>query len=103
MVHDADQPGDVVGHRDAFVLGLVRQHRAGDDIADRPDAVDLGAEIVVGLDLAARVGLEADRGEVRALRCSGRRPIDDEHAVGVERFRCAAGGGLERQRGLPAR
>jgi hypothetical protein len=29
------------GHGDAFVLGLVRQHRAGNHIADRPDAIDL--------------------------------------------------------------
>jgi hypothetical protein len=53
MVHDAGQAGDEFGHGNALVLGLVREHRAGDDVADGPDAGDAGAEIMVGFDLAA--------------------------------------------------
>ena len=74
MVHDAGLPGDVLGHGDALVLGLVGQHRAGDHVADRPDAVDLGAEVVVGLDLAALVEFEADRVEAEAVGV-GLRPM----------------------------
>ena len=53
MVHDAGLPGDIFGRRNAFVLGLVSEHRAGNDVADRPDAGDRGAEVMVGFDLAA--------------------------------------------------
>src|SRR5690606_37028789 len=58
VVHDAGLPGDVFGYGDAFVLRLVRQHRAGDHVANRPHALDLGAEIVVRLDLPTLVRLQ---------------------------------------------
>ena len=59
MVHDAGEAGDVLGDGDAFVLGLVREHRAGDDVADRTDAGRRGVEVVADLDLAALVGGQA--------------------------------------------
>ena len=81
MVHDAGLAGDVLGDRDALVLRLVREHRAGHDVADRPDAGDLGAEVVVGLDLAALVGSRPAASRSRPSML-GLRPIDDEHRVG---------------------
>ena len=63
MIDDPGLPGDVFSHRNAFILGLVRQHRAGHDIADRPDARDRSAEVMRDLDLPARVGDEPDRVE----------------------------------------
>ena len=69
VVHDAGLAGDILGDRDALVLGLVGEHRAGDDVADRPDAGDLGAEVVVDLDLAALVELRARPCRGRGRRC----------------------------------
>ena len=57
MIDDAGLPGDVFGNGNALVLGLVGEHRAGDHVTHRPDAIDLGAEFVVGLDLAALIAL----------------------------------------------
>ena len=101
MVHDAGQPRDIFSAGDAFILGLVREHRAGNDIADRPDAVDGGAEIMIGLDLTALV-----RGQPRlvereavGVRTAADRNEDD---IGFERFGVASRGGLERQHGLLA-
>ena len=37
MVNDAGQTSNILGNGDAFVLSLVCQHRAGNDIANRPD------------------------------------------------------------------
>ena len=101
VVHDAGQAGDILGDRDALVLGLVREHRAGDDVADRPDAGDLGREVVIGLDLAALVGREADLVEAEAV---GVRPAADrhQHAIGLDRLGVAARGGLDGQRRLVA-
>ena len=75
--------GDILGDRDALVLGLVREHRAGDDVADRPDAGDLGAEFVVGLDLAALVGLEPGLVEREAVGV-GLAADRDEDDVGFD-------------------
>ena len=33
MVHDPGLPGDILGRRNPLVLGLVREHRAGNDIS----------------------------------------------------------------------
>src|SRR6202035_6023692 len=41
VVHVSSLAGENFGDRDAFLLGLVRQHRAGDDIADGIDAGDV--------------------------------------------------------------
>ena len=47
VVHDSGQAGDILGNRDAFVLGLMSEHRAGNDVANRPDAGDAGAEVML--------------------------------------------------------
>ena len=95
-------PGDILGDRNALVLGLVGEHRAGDDVADRPDAGDRGAEVVVGLDLAALVGLEARPCRAPSPSVFGPAADRDQHAVGLDRLGRAARGGLDRQRGLVA-
>ena len=59
--------GDALGHRDALLLGLVRQHRPAHHVADRPDAGQVGAAVVVDDDGAALVELEADGLGVQAV------------------------------------
>ena len=78
--------------RDAFVLGLVRQHRPGDDVADGVDAGDVGLEMRIDDDAAAIVALDADRFEAEALGV-GHAADRHQHDVGLERLRGAAAGG----------
>ena len=82
--------GDPFGDGDAVLLGLVREHRAGDDIADGPDAGRGGAEVVVDLDALLVVELHAGLVEAEAV---GERPAadGDEHLVGgkLESFSAA--------------
>ena len=96
MVHDAGQAGDILGDGNAFVLGLVRQHRTGDDVADRPDARNLGAELMIGLDLTARVQLQANLVEAEAL---GVGTTTDRHQddVRFDLLGFATGGRFDRQ------
>ena len=51
--------GDDLGHRDAFVLGLVRQHRPPHRVADGVDALHSCREVIIDLDPAAVVQLDA--------------------------------------------
>ena len=55
----ARQAGDQLGHGDAFLEALVRQHRAAHAVTDRPDAVHAGVAVLVHHDLAALVDLHA--------------------------------------------
>src|SRR5690606_19429920 len=55
----AGQAGDELGHRDAFLEALVREHRAAHAVADGPHAVDAGVAVLVDLDHAALVQLHA--------------------------------------------
>ena len=48
VVHVAGLAGQDLGRRHALVLGLVRQHRAGDHVADGVDAGHVG--LVVRID-----------------------------------------------------
>ena len=75
VVHVAGLAGDDLGDGDAFVLGLVRQHRAGDHVADGVDAGDVGREMRVDDDAAAVVELRRRPPRARGLRCKGTRPI----------------------------
>ena len=77
--------GDALGHRHAFFLGLVRQHRPAHDVADRPHARQVGAALVVDDDGAALVELQAHGLGVQADRCCGTRPIDTIKRVDLER------------------
>src|SRR5690606_8497166 len=68
VVHDAVQPGDVVGAGHAFVLGLVGQHRPRHRVADGIDARHVGGEVGVHLHAAALVNRHADLVEVQAVK-----------------------------------
>ena len=59
VVHVALLAGEVLGDRDAFFFGLVREHRAGDDVTDGVDAGQVGLVVSVDDDAAALVELEA--------------------------------------------
>ena len=52
---------DALGHRDALFLGLVRQHRATHDVADRPHVRQVGPAFVIDRDRTALVELQAHR------------------------------------------
>jgi hypothetical protein len=60
--------GDAFGHHDALFHALVRQHRAGHHVAHRPDVGQVGAAVVVDVDVAARTQFEADILGAEALR-----------------------------------
>ena len=55
----ARQARDQLGHGDAFLEALVRQHRAAHAVTDRPDAIDAGVAVCVHFDLATLVDLDA--------------------------------------------
>src|SRR3989441_11760169 len=60
VVHVAALPGDDLGHHHALVLALVREHRPAHHVADGVDARQAGAAVLVDLDEALGVQLEAD-------------------------------------------
>ena len=60
-------PGQSLGHGDPFLLGLVRQHRPADRIADRVDAWDVGGKAVIDHDPALAVACDADCVEPQPL------------------------------------
>ena len=49
VIHMPRLAGQHFGQRHAFILGLVRQHRAADDIADGIDAGHIGFEMLADL------------------------------------------------------
>src|SRR5256885_1707411 len=59
-INVAGLAGDPFGDGDAVFLGLVREHRSGDDVADRPHARRSGAELRV--DFHAFLFVEFDAG-----------------------------------------
>ena len=77
--------GDGLGHRHALVLGLVREHRPGDGVADGVDAGHGGLPAGVDLDLAARAEHDAELVEAEPLGV-GPAAGGDQHDVGVERL-----------------
>ena len=65
--------GDPLGDRDALLLGLVREHRAAHDVADRPDtAADWSGTRRRRSTKPRCVELEADRCRRRGPRCAAR-------------------------------
>jgi hypothetical protein len=50
VVHMPGLSGEAFGQGNPFVLGFVRQHRAGDGVADGVDAGHVGREMRVGFD-----------------------------------------------------
>ena len=90
VVHLPEAAGDQVGDHDALFLALVRQHRSAHAVPDRPDALGAGATVVIHLDEAALVELDARaRGQqvlgVRAAADGDHHAIDRETllALGV--------------------
>ena len=96
----AQRPLTLAGHvldgSDALLLGLVREHRAVDHVADGPDAGHVRLEVRRDNDAAHLVLLDAQLGQAEARRV-GPAARRDEHDVKVERLRGAALGGLDRQ------
>ena len=74
-------PGHHLGDHDALFHGLVREHRAGDDIADRPHAGQVGTAVPVDVDAAALVENEADGFGVQALGIGDAPDGDDQTIV----------------------
>lgn len=69
------------GH--AFILGLVREHRARDDVADGINALEAGGEMRI--DLHTTTGIERDAGFLQTQAIGVRHAADaDEHDVGFD-------------------
>src|SRR5215208_197860 len=85
---------DDLSHRDAFVLGLMRQHRPGDHVADRVDARHVAGKLRIDDHAAAIVQADADVVQPQPLRI-GHAPDRHEHHIGFNSFRRAAGGRLD--------
>ena len=79
-------PGDHLGGDDAFLLGLVREHRAGNAIADREDVRQVGAHLVVD-EISPR--LPTSSPSAAASMPVERRPAADrdEHVVAFDALR----------------
>ena len=82
---------------DAFIFGLVREHRPGNDIADRKDALHAGGEMRIDLHAAAIVERYAGFLQAEALGV-GHAANTDQHDVGFQLFRGTARGRLNRRR-----
>src|SRR5436190_7207446 len=96
VIHVAGLPGDHFDAGDAFFLGLVRQHRARDHVADRVDALDVSAEVLVHFHAAAIVERDAEFFSKNAFG-KGTAADGDEHFVGFEfQFFAALRGGGNR-------
>jgi len=90
VIHMASLAGQNFSNRDAFILGLVRQHRAGNDVADRIDALQARGEMRVDLHAAAIV--ERDTGLLQAKTLGVGDAADaDQHDVSLDLF-CSATG-----------
>src|SRR3546814_7644019 len=68
-------PGHDLDAGDPVLLGLVRQHRPGDHVADREHALHVGLEVGVDDDGAALVQLDA---EFVHAQPGGQRPSESE-------------------------
>ena len=73
-VHVTGFACDPFGDGDAVFFGFVREHRARDHIAERPDAGDIGLEVRVDFDAFFLVELHAGEFEAEAV---GERPTTD--------------------------
>src|SRR6056297_2162091 len=83
IVHMAMFAGDHLGGGHAFILGLVGEHGAVNGIADGVDAVDIGAPLVIGFDLATLGHLDAEGIEAKAIG-EGFAAGGDQNGIGVE-------------------
>ena len=76
VVHMAGFAGDDFRHRRALIHCLVRQHRAGDRVADGVDAGHVGREASIDHDAALVVRLHPDGFETKSI---GKRHAPDRH------------------------
>ena len=92
-VHMPMLSGYAFGHRDALLLGLVREHRSSDDIADRPHPGQVGSAVAVNNDRTALVKRQTDRLRVEPL---GVGDAADRHnqLVHLQRAGFALGAGI---------
>src|SRR5690606_18889620 len=67
VVHMASLTGDDLGNGNAFFLSLVREHRAGNHVADGVDARHVSAQMSVDLHAAALINL--DTGFLKTQTC----------------------------------
>ena len=86
---------EVVGEDLVVLVRRVGERATAVDVAERPDAVDRGAEHAIGVDVAAVVGRQPDAIEVEAI---GVRCPSDRRPVGANRRSCRRrrGGGAPR-------
>ena len=83
VVHVPGLAGDDLGDGDAFVLRLVGEHRAGDDVADGVDAGDVGGVMPVDDDAAAIIARDPDAVEAEPFGVGN--PSDrDQDGVGLD-------------------
>ena len=83
VVHVARLARDDLGDGHALILGLVRKHRAGDRVTDGVDAVDAGFPMVVRLDLAALVHVDAQVRQAQPVGI-GFAARGDEDGIGID-------------------
>ena len=97
MVHISSQPGNIVGAGQAFIFGLVSQHRAFHHVADGPDAGHFGGKIMIDRHAALCIERKPGRSQVQAV---GIGPAADgkQHHIGCDGFGRAAGSGFDRDR-----
>ena len=90
VVHVAVLAGDGLGDRDALVLGLVREHRPGDRVADRVDARRRwSASGRRSAPWPRSVSATPARLEPEARRCRARRPVETSTtSASTRRRRC---------------
>ncbi|MNQ93076.1 hypothetical protein D3C85_1085230 [compost metagenome] len=93
VIHLGGLAGNALDADDGLVLGLVRQHRAGGDVAYHPDPRRAALVAVVG-EHAAWIGGQANGLQAQALGV-GAATDGHQYVVGPEGFRQAAGGGFD--------
>src|SRR6202035_4072726 len=94
VVHVAGLAGENLGDRDALVLGLVGQHRPRDHVPDGVDAGRVGGEMLIHDNAPAIVLLDPHGLEPETVRI-GHAADGDQHDIGLDRLRGAAGGRLD--------
>src|SRR5581483_161496 len=86
IIHVTCPTGEDLRNRHALILGLVREHRTGDDVPDRVDALQAGDKMRVDLHAAAIVERNARLLQTEPFRI--RDAADrNQHDIGLKLFR----------------
>ena len=96
VIHMAGLTGEDFRHRNAFIFGLVREHRPRDDVADGKDALHIRLEMLVDDNALLLVKLDAGLREAEPVRV-GHASDGDEDDIGFEHLALTAGGGFNRR------